>query len=267
MNMLVKVIAPIIVVLASLGSLFFISRLADTKKTQAQTIVDTKASLDRTEKKLEATENTVKQKTAEILAKDGQIAKAESDLTTAKKEAKDAQDLAQQRMKEVEAAQTQFADKTKEAEETKTKLATAEQEVTTLRTQAQETAKKIEELAKLDELKKQVGALGEENKELGRQLGDLRGQNTKLAGELEDLRVTPVNVRGQVSAIQDRWGFVVLNIGEQQKVRADTQFMVYRDTKLVCKVQVVSVGQNTSIAEVMPDFQRGYPRVGDNVLR
>jgi predicted nucleic acid-binding Zn-ribbon protein len=263
MNALVKIIAPIVVLLASLGSLFFVSELAKNKEKQRGEISSLNGSLQRTEQKLANTEKVVRERDAALLASANRVAQVEADLTSAKKEAADAQNLAQQRMKDIETAQAQTAEKAKEVEETKAKLATAEQEMAKL----QETAAKVGELAKLDDLKKQVAALTDENKELGRQLTEMRGKNVSLAKDLEERTTTPVNVRGQVAAVQDRWGFVVLNIGEAHKVRPEAQFGVYRDNKLICKVQVVSIGQNTSIAEILPDLQRGAPRIGDKVLR
>ena len=60
--------------------------------------------------------------------------------------------------------------------------------------------------------------------------------------------------------------FVVLDIGRSQHVTSNAQFLVYRDSKMIGKVQVLSVGASTSVAEVLPEYQRGTPRVGDLVI-
>lgn len=260
MNALIKTVAPIVVVLASLGSLFFVAKIAGTKKSQASEIVALKGDVTQTKGKLAKSETTLKDAQAALMGAQNEAAQASAAAQTAKNEAQAAKTAADQKVNEV---QDQLAAKDKQIADVKAQLAKNATELQKL----QENAIKTAELEKLDEIKAKVTALTDENKELGRQLGVLRDENRKLLAAKEELTTTPVTVRGQIASVQDRWGFVVLNVGEAQQVRANSQFLVYRDSKLVCKVQVVSVAAQTSIAEVLTDYQRGEPRVGDLVVR
>jgi len=80
------------------------------------------------------------------------------------------------------------------------------------------------------------------------------------------LTTTPTNLRGRVVAVQDNWGFVVLNLGRDQRVQPNAEFIVFRNNKMITKVKVRSVGENTSVAESLKGFQLSQPRVGDLIV-
>lgn len=249
MNKLGK-IAPIIVILASLGSLFFVYTLSDQKKglkTQNETLDSDK---QRTEKERDSARKDLQTtKTA--------LAKTADDLNAANANLQ----AAQEKTQKAEGLKAQLDDRTKELDQAKTELGSA-----------QETLKKIQEITasddfkNVDQVRERLMAQADENKILGRQLMIMRDENKLLKGQVSELSTTPVNVRGQVAAVQDGWGFVVLDIGRSQHVTSNAQFLVYRDSKMVGKVQVLSVGATTSVAEVLPEYQRGTPRVGDLVI-
>ena len=73
-------------------------------------------------------------------------------------------------------------------------------------------------------------------------------------------------MRGHVSFVQGKWGFLVLDVGQEQKVRPNTEFLVYRDSKFIAKVQVVSVATHNSIAQILPEYLRQPPISGDLVV-
>ena len=131
-----------------------------------------------------------------------------------------------------------------------------------------ETIKVVQEITggdikDLGTLKEKLSAQADENKMLGEQLASMRQENTTLKQKLEELTVTPTGVRGKVSVVEGEWGFVVLDVGEAQRVRPKTEFLVYRDKKFVGKVQVTLVSANTSIAQIVPGYPGGGPRAGD----
>jgi len=267
MNVLVKIIAPIIVVLTAVGTLYFANQLDKTKKQQAGDIATLKTEKGQALTKLNETSNALEAKKNELATAVTEKTQAEANHQQAKTEAQTNKDLAEQRAKQIEELNTQVAARAKEIEEAKNTLATAQEDAKKVQAKLDEANAKAAELAKLDEIKGKVAALDQENKELGRQLAEKKGQVEKLMVTVDDLTTTPVTVRGRVASVQDRWGFLVLNVGQEQKIRKDSQFLVYRDSKLVCKVQVVSVLPNSSIAEVLPASQKSDPRVGDLVLR
>lgn len=73
---------------------------------------------------------------------------------------------------------------------------------------------------------------------------------------------------GKVIAAEPSWGFTILNIGERQGARPDTNYMVARGGSPIGKLKVTSVEPNQSIAEMLPaTFARGTRvRPGDDVF-
>ena len=249
MNKLGK-IAPIIVIVASLGSLFFAFKLSSQKKDlkeQNTTLASGKQQAER--ERASARNDLQTTKTA--------LAKTTDDLNAANANLQ----AAQEKVQKAEGLKAQLDDKTKELDRAKTELGSA-----------QETLKKIQEITasddfkNVDQVRDRLTAQADENKILGRQLMIMRDENKLLKGQVSELSTTPVNVRGRVAAVQDSWGFVVLDIGRSQHVTTNAQFLVYRDSKMIGKVQVLSVEASTSVAQVLPEYQRGTPRVGDLVI-
>jgi len=128
-------------------------------------------------------------------------------------------------------------------------------------------ATKSADLQDMDKVRTRLAAMVDENKVLSGQLGTLREENQRLKQELDSRRGSPVGLRGTVAYVQDDWNFVVLNIGEKEKVQTNSEFLIYRDSMLVSKVQVITVNPNTSVAEIIADYRRGTPRPGDLVIR
>ena len=87
-----------------------------------------------------------------------------------------------------------------------------------------------------------------------------------MKDKLDYLTTTPVGLRGHVTSVQEKWGFLVLDVGQAQRVQPNAEFLVYRDTKLIGKVQVVSVAANNCIAQIMPEYLRSTPSVGDIII-
>ena len=265
MNAFVKVVAPVIVVLASLGSLFMVTKVAETKKSQANEIKELTGNLATTTSRLTAKEAKLKETETTLNNTIFKLAETDKELTNAKGDI-------EQKAKTITDLQGQVTAKDTELTQAKQTLATAQDEAKKLQEKvAQFEAAPPPDTEKLKvavkELEGKVAGLTDENKVLGDQLGTLKTQNAKLLSEKEDWTTTPVTVRGSITAVQDKWGFVVLNVGEKNHVRKDSKFLCYRDSKLVCKLQVVSVNPDNCIAEVMADYQRSEPRVGDAVLR
>ncbi len=72
-------------------------------------------------------------------------------------------------------------------------------------------------------------------------------------------------VRGSILAVDPKWNFVVLDVGEKAGAKQRGVFMVSRSGKLIGKVQVASVQSDRSIANVMPGWQLGELMEGDQV--
>jgi uncharacterized protein (DUF3084 family) len=250
MNKLGK-IAPIVVIVACLGSLYFVFKLSGQKKDMQGQI----ASLTSDKQQLEST-----------------LASTKKDLATTKTALQKTTDDLKTTSDNLTAAQTSLAQKTQEADGLKVQLDDTVKELAQTKTDrdtAQKTIKDIQDSLggqDIHTLRESIVAQAEESKILGKQLMSMRDDNAALKQKVEELSTTPPNLRGQIAAVQDSWGFVVLDIGRNQHVTSKAQFVVYRDSKMVGKVQVLSVGATTSVAEILPEFERTGFRVGDTVI-
>ena len=85
----------------------------------------------------------------------------------------------------------------------------------------------------------------EENIVLQRTVGRL---NSQLAGFVGTNYVVKLraSLEGKIVAVDPKWNFVVLNVGESQGVLEDGEMLVSRDGKLVAKVIVRSVQKTTA---------------------
>ncbi len=73
-------------------------------------------------------------------------------------------------------------------------------------------------------------------------------------------------VRGKVVAVDPKYDFVVLDIGDNEGLKPRAQLLVSRNSKLVAKVEVTSVQGERSIANIMPGWKLGEVYEGDLVL-
>jgi flagellar biosynthesis GTPase FlhF len=253
MNKLVK-IAPIVVIVACAGSLFFAFKLSgvqsDLKAGKAQ-LASEKAQV---EKDLATTRQQ-----AEVAQAGMQQAQAQAAAADAEKQA--AQVALGDKTKEADAAKARVTELDTQLQETKTKLATAEDTL-----QRIQEVTKSEDMQNIGQIREKLVALGEENKVLSQQLTSMRDDNLELKKKLAEKTETPAGLRGRVAAVQPSWGFLVLDIGQKDRVQRESYFIVYRDSKMIGKAQIVAVKPNTSIAELLPEYSRGTPRPGDYVI-
>lgn len=107
-------------------------------------------------------------------------------------------------------------------------------------------------------------AVQEENVVLERAVSRL---NNQLAGFVGTNYVVKLraNLEGKIVAVDPKWNFVVLNVGEDQGVLEDGEMLVSRDGKLVAKVIVRSVQKDRSIANIVPNWRLGDVIEGDEV--
>ncbi len=249
-------IASILVILVSIGSLYCVQmlrqgrdQLRDEKATLTQNVADEKAKVASTETKL-------KEAVDKLVPVEKALAQSKTDHESTKKV---------------------LTTTTQEREKLKTSLAEAQQKLPAINKElvtVKESLKKAEGtitkqagvIATIAGYKKQIADLTAENKALGSKIEVILAEIKRLEVENGELRTTPINVRGHVAGVENRWNFIILDIGQDQQVRKNTQFLVYRDKTFICKAQVLSVAENTAVAEVLPEFRRSDPRIGDLVI-
>ncbi|HTV62110.1 MAG TPA: hypothetical protein VMH30_06025, partial [Verrucomicrobiae bacterium] len=110
----------------------------------------------------------------------------------------------------------------------------------------------------------EIDAINQEKAVLTRTVARLNNQLAQLIGTNYVVTLPP-NLLGKVLVVDPKWGFVVLNVGDDQGVLDDGELLVSRDGKLVAKVIVRSVQKNRSIANIMPGWQLGDIYEGDIV--
>jgi len=76
----------------------------------------------------------------------------------------------------------------------------------------------------------------------------------------------PRGLKGRILIVNDRWSFVVLNVGRQQGVRAGVELMVHRDGQLIGRVKIREADEIVSVADVLSQWRLGEIAEGDQVL-
>lgn len=254
MNKVAK-IAPVVIVIACIGSLVLTFTLDGRKKQLTADKAQLTKAVDTARADLGKAQQQAQQASAQLNA-------AQTSATQAKNELGAVKSQLDSKAKEAAGLEKQVCDLGKQLEDTKGKLTSTEQTLAKI-----QQATKSTDSQSADQVRTRLTAMVEENKLLSNQLVTLRDDNQRLTRELESRGSSPVNLRGSVVYVQDEWNFVVLDLGAKQQVRPDSQFLVYRDSVLVSKVQVVSVNPTTCVAEIISEYRRGTPRPGDLVIR
>ena len=121
-------------------------------------------------------------------------------------------------------------------------------------------------------MKKNFNGLQNQLAEAKAVIAGLEKQVRNLKNELalykdpEHVVPLPAKLRGRVVAVDPKWNFVVLDIGEDQGVLEQGELLVNRNARLVAKVKIRSVEKNRCIANIMPGWQLGEVLEGDQVI-
>ena len=118
---------------------------------------------------------------------------------------------------------------------------------------------------RLNEANNEIQAINAEKEVMIRQLDQIKYELSRFVGPTQKV-VMRDGIEGSILAVDPEWGFVVLNVGEQDGVRENGELMISRGGKLVGKVQISSVETDRSIANVMPGWLQTDIQVGDEVL-
>ncbi|HMJ65921.1 MAG TPA: hypothetical protein VK615_11275 [Candidatus Binatia bacterium] len=110
--------------------------------------------------------------------------------------------------------------------------------------------------------------LRQETAILQEELRVLVAENTrlKIGCTFSDEPPPMPGVKGSILAVDPKWNFVVLDVGEKAGAKPHGVFMVSRAGKLIGKVKVATVQSERSIANVMPGWQFGEVMEGDQVI-
>lgn len=104
-----------------------------------------------------------------------------------------------------------------------------------------------------------------ENKILIKKINKLDTELSKYIGPDKPV-ILPSSLRGTVVAVDPKFDFVVLDIGEEKGVLERGQLLVNRNGRLIAKIQITSVERNRSYGNVLPGWRNNEVQEGDQVL-
>jgi hypothetical protein len=196
------------------------------------------------------TKKSLKDTTAKLESTEKELAQTKSDLDT---------------------ANTKVADLTKKSDDLSAKLAKTSSDLDDAQAKLQQWAGLPDPplirgiIADLEKTRKAKDAVIAENKLLAAKVTEWENRwYNFFQGEAPV--ILPAGLRGKIIAVDPKYDFVVLNIGEDQGVKERGVLMVDRDGKLLGKVRIKSVLKDRCVANILPDWKNGEVMEGDEVL-
>jgi hypothetical protein len=244
-------ISLILAVIAALavGSVNFfvvkdkISALTDDRNTQRTQKEQAQTELASTKKELAKTQADLKQTQQQLADTQAERDKAVADDAAQTKRANDLTDKLAKTTQERDLAQDELA-------AYKSSGLTAAQVAKLNNT--------------LKDMQEAMVALNEEKKVLMHTRDRLQARLDQLIGTNPDILLR-ADLKGKIVAVDPKWDFVVLDIGDDQGVKENAELLVSRDGKLVAKVIVSRLDKDRSIANVIPGWKLGDVIEGDEV--
>jgi cell shape-determining protein MreC len=244
----ISLILAIVAALAVGAVNFFVVKdkivtLTTDRNTQRADKITAQTDLAKTKKELAKTQDDLKQTQQQLADTQSDLAKAQANVAAQTKRADQLSDT--------------LAKTTQERDDAQSELAAYK--VSGL-TPAQ--------VAKLNhslkDMQEEIVALNDEKAVLQHARDRLKAQLDFLVGSNADI-VLPADLKGKILVVDPKWDFVVLNIGDDQGVKENSELLVSRDGKLVAKVIVRSIEKDRSIANVIPGWKLGEVIEGDEV--
>jgi len=197
----------------------------------------------------------------------------------AKKDARDATAAADKAKKDLDAAKTDLAAASEKADQQERRANDLEKRLTDTTQQRNDAQaelarwkafeKSIDEIRQIiADNKKLVGendGLKEEAKVLNRKINLVQAELDNFIEPGKKV-ILPAGLKGKVMAVDPKYEFVVLNIGEADGVLRRGEMLVNRSGRLVAKVRVLSMDSNRCIANVLPEWKHGEIMEGDVVM-
>ncbi len=133
-----------------------------------------------------------------------------------------------------------------------------------------EVAPVADNAAQVAELTAQIEALKSEKQIIGDKLVSAEAKSNQLGDVVAKSKnaIMAKGIEGQVIAVNQAWGFVVLNLGDHSGVVDNAEMVVMRDGDRVGKVKITSVEHSNSIADIVASSVANGQRVlpGDRVI-
>ena len=124
--------------------------------------------------------------------------------------------------------------------------------------------------SQVTELTAQIEALKSEKAIIGDKLVAAESKTKELSDVVARTKNAMMvkGMEGQVVAVNQAWGFVVLNMGNRSGAVNNAEMVVMRDGDRIGKIKITSVEPSTSIADIVPSSVPNGQRVlpGDRVI-
>jgi hypothetical protein len=117
-------------------------------------------------------------------------------------------------------------------------------------------------IANLKEAQTAIEVAKEENRILSIKNRSLVSRIEQLITPNYQVRL-PEGLKATITAVDPKWDFVVLNVGENQGVLENGELLINRSGKLVAKVRVSVVQKDRCIANLVPGWKLGDVAEGD----
>jgi vacuolar-type H+-ATPase subunit I/STV1 len=235
--------------LATLGVSQF--RVAESIRVTNEDLEQTKASLATSQ----TNERNAKRQATEAKTTSEKL---RTDLETAQKDLEDVQAKAREQQERADENESKLKETTRSLNDTRDKL--AEWEATGMTPlQVRETQAQNRKFAS------DVQGLAMENRTLDRNLRRVTEELRKFKGEESKVEL-PSELRGKVLAVDPKYEFVVLDIGEDDGALERGEMLVSRNGKLVAKVRILTVQSKRCIANVLGDWKQADVMEGDQVV-
>ena len=221
-----------------------ITTTRDTLNTTSNELVTTTANLRDTTKKLDGTKAELASTKATLKTTEEARDQALADAETNKKRAAD--------------LTTKLNSTTRERDEAQSELAAWKalgipvDQIKTI-------------IANLKEAQEAIAVAKEENRILSIKNRSLTAKIESLIGVDPRVRL-PEDLHATIMAVDPKWDFVVLDVGENQGVLENGELLVNRNGKLVAKVRIALVQKDRSIANLVPGWKLGDITEGDAAI-
>jgi regulator of replication initiation timing len=243
-------ICLVLVIVVALGALGVSQNISTKLETTKQTLQTTRDELGATTTKLQT--SLANEREARLQAED-----LRTQLDTTEVALEETRARATQQQNRADELEVRLNDTTRSRNEFETQLS----EWKTLGRTPQEVQQVLEENSRLTI---DMAAMSQENLVLQRERRRLVERLSVYEGEILKVEL-PTGLRGRVLAVDPKFEFVVLDIGEQDGVLERGEMLVNRSGKLVARVRIMSVQTNRSVANVMLDWKQAEIMEGDVV--
>ncbi len=111
-----------------------------------------------------------------------------------------------------------------------------------------------------------IDMANEEKKVLVRNNNTLRAELEKYTVGEDSVPPLPAGLKGKVLAVDPKYDFVVVDLGEEHGIVPRGELLVNRDGKLVAKIRILRVEPKRCIANILPQWKQADVMEGDQIL-